>query len=229
MATIFRMLTLVVLGMIVATPSVRAAEIDRTAVEFQTPSEIKWIRNAAGTNEQAVLFGDPSKAGPYVVRLKWLPGNMSRPHFHPNDRFFIVISGTWWMGTGEKFDPDNTVPACPEARRGAASERGRGKPAEHERPRRRSIYRARRARWFRDHDGKRRHARNQCGTVQESGLRPDAGFRADHRDRLDPARARHPPVGACEIGQRIDCARAKITRQAQRRGRGCGGRAHGGH
>ena len=37
-------------------------------------------------------------------------GNMSRPHFHPNDRFFAVLSGTWWMGTGEKFDPDNTVP-----------------------------------------------------------------------------------------------------------------------
>jgi len=30
---------------------------------------------------------------------------MSRPHFHPNDRFFVVIVGTWWMGTGEKFDP----------------------------------------------------------------------------------------------------------------------------
>jgi quercetin dioxygenase-like cupin family protein len=45
------------------------------------------------------------------VRIKWLPGNMSRPHFHPNDRFFVVISGTWWMGTGEKFDPESTVPA----------------------------------------------------------------------------------------------------------------------
>jgi len=26
-----------------------------------------------------------------VVRIKWLPGNMSRPHFHPNHRFFVVI------------------------------------------------------------------------------------------------------------------------------------------
>jgi hypothetical protein len=79
-------------------------------VDFKTPSDIKWVRNAAGTNESAVLFGDPSKPGPYVVRLRWLPGNMSRPHFHLNDRFFVVLSGTWWMGTGEKFDPDNTVP-----------------------------------------------------------------------------------------------------------------------
>ena len=88
-----------------------APDIDRTAVDWKTPAEIKWVRNAAGTNESAVLFGDPSKPGPYVVRLKWLPGNMSRPHFHPNDRFFVVLSGTWWMGTGETFDPDSTVPA----------------------------------------------------------------------------------------------------------------------
>jgi hypothetical protein len=36
---------------------------------------------------------------------------MSRPHFHPNDRFFAVLSGTWWMGTGETFDPERTVAA----------------------------------------------------------------------------------------------------------------------
>lgn len=87
-----------------------SADLDRSAVDFKIPSEIKRVRNAAGTNESAVLFGDPSKPGPYVVRLKWLPGNMSRPHFHPNDRFFVVLSGTWWVGTGEKFDPDSTVP-----------------------------------------------------------------------------------------------------------------------
>src|SRR5262249_44718933 len=77
------------LVVILTAASAQAAEIDRAA--------------GAGTNEQAVLFGDPSKPGPYVVRIKWFPGNMSRPHFHPNDRFFAVLSGTWWMGTGETF------------------------------------------------------------------------------------------------------------------------------
>jgi quercetin dioxygenase-like cupin family protein len=86
------------------------ADIDRTAVEFTTPADIKWVRNAAGTNESALLFGDPSQPGPYVMRLKWLPGNMSRPHVHGTDRFFVVISGTWWVGTGTTFDPDSTVP-----------------------------------------------------------------------------------------------------------------------
>ena len=83
------------------------------AVQPIKPSDIKWVRNAAGTQERAVLFGDPSKAEPYVARIKWLPGNMSRPHFHPNDRHFVVISGTWWLGSGEKYDPNSTVPAGP--------------------------------------------------------------------------------------------------------------------
>jgi len=87
-----------------------AADIDRSAVDFTLAKDIKWVRNAAGTNESAILHGDPSKPGPYVVQLKWLPGNMSRPHFHPNDRFFVVVKGTWWVGTGEKFDPESTVP-----------------------------------------------------------------------------------------------------------------------
>ena len=87
-----------------------AAQIDSKAVEFVTPDKITFVKNAAGTNETAVLFGDPEKPGPYVIRLRWFPGNMSRPHYHANDRFFIVISGTWWLGTGDTFNPDSTVP-----------------------------------------------------------------------------------------------------------------------
>src|SRR5215468_9081402 len=49
------------------------AALDRRAVDFTVPAEIKWVKNAAGTNESAVLFGDPSKPGPYVVRVRWLP------------------------------------------------------------------------------------------------------------------------------------------------------------
>jgi len=87
-----------------------AATLNPEAVEFKVPQDIHWVRNAEGTNEQALLFGDPSKPGPYVVRIKWLPGNFSRPHFHNSDRFFVVISGTWWVGTSDNLNPDNTVP-----------------------------------------------------------------------------------------------------------------------
>jgi hypothetical protein len=111
MTGLARLLLPAALGLaMVSTPSGFAADIDRAAVDFKTPADIKFVKNAAGTNEQAILFGDPAKPGPYVVRLRWFPGNMSRPHFHPNDRFFVVLSGTWWVGTGEKYDPDSTVP-----------------------------------------------------------------------------------------------------------------------
>jgi len=102
-----RMLALALLALAM---QANAGDIDRSAVDFTAAKDIKWVRNAAGTNESVVLFGDPAKPGPYVMQLKWLPGNMSRPHFHPNDRFFVVVKGTWWVGTGEKFDPESTVP-----------------------------------------------------------------------------------------------------------------------
>jgi hypothetical protein len=52
----------------------------------------------------------PEIAGFYVLMFKWLPGHMSRPHWHPHDRMITVFRGTWWVGTGDKFDPDSTVP-----------------------------------------------------------------------------------------------------------------------
>jgi oxalate decarboxylase/phosphoglucose isomerase-like protein (cupin superfamily) len=85
-------------------------KLDPKIATYIEATDIKWVPNAAGTNEQAVLYGDPNKPGLYVVRLKWKAGNMSRPHFHPNDRLIVVLSGTWWVATGDVFDPNNTVP-----------------------------------------------------------------------------------------------------------------------
>jgi len=88
-----------------------AAELNPAAVTFKLPDKIEWKSPPTNAGvQQAVMVGDPSKPGLYVVLTKWLPGNMSRPHFHPNDRFITVIKGTWWVGSGTKFDPANTVP-----------------------------------------------------------------------------------------------------------------------
>ena len=89
-----------------------AADIDPAIATYVLPKDIPWRKNPLNPgNEQAILYGDPSKPGDfYIVRVKWLPGNMSRPHFHANDRLIVVISGTWWVGTGDKFDPESTVP-----------------------------------------------------------------------------------------------------------------------
>ena len=92
-------------GLMMAVPIVPLARVcaegeraDPKALTFTLPADIKW--SGGTTSQQAVLVGDPSKEGFYVVLTKWLPHNNSRPHFHPNDRFITVISGTWWVGTG---------------------------------------------------------------------------------------------------------------------------------
>ncbi len=96
-----------------ATTPANTGKIDPSIATFIDPKDIKWVPNAAGTNEQAILYGDPSKPGLYVVRNKWKAGNMSRPHFHPNDRLIVVLEGTWWVGTGDVYDPNSTVPMGP--------------------------------------------------------------------------------------------------------------------
>ena len=57
-----------------------------------------------------VLAGNPSQAGLYVIRAKFAPHTMSRPHWHPEARYVTVLKGTWWAGTGENFDPNSTTP-----------------------------------------------------------------------------------------------------------------------
>ena len=109
-----KMATLIGAGALLAVLSTvsvaQTPKLDPAIVGFKLPDQIDWKTNPAGTNRSAVLQGDPAKPGPYAMLLQWLPGNMSRPHFHPNDRFFIVLSGTWWVGAGPEVNPDATVP-----------------------------------------------------------------------------------------------------------------------
>jgi hypothetical protein len=88
-----------------------AAELNPAAVIYKLPDQIQWSAADARGVQTAVVVGDPSKPGLYMVFTKWLAGNhFSHPHFHPNDRFITVIKGTWWVGSGTKYDPDSTVP-----------------------------------------------------------------------------------------------------------------------
>ena len=52
-------------------------------------------------------IGDP---GQYFVLIRWHPGYMSAPHFYETDRICVVISGTWYVASGEDFAPEKTVP-----------------------------------------------------------------------------------------------------------------------
>ena len=109
--TVVARLTICALAIAIMTYGASANELNPAALVYKLPDQIDWKSppNNAGF-QQAIMAGDPSQAGLYVVLLKLLPGHMNHPHFHPNDRFITVIKGTWWVGTGTKFDPDSTVP-----------------------------------------------------------------------------------------------------------------------
>src|SRR5215469_14440221 len=75
------------------------ADLNPAAIAYKLPNQIEWRDDPVGA-KIAVVRGDPSGTGLYIVLVKWAPHRMSRPHFHPNDRFITVLSGTWWVGTG---------------------------------------------------------------------------------------------------------------------------------
>ena len=78
------------------------------------PDQIVWKGPAVSPGpSNAVLYGDPSKAGVFVARTKFPAGFKVMPHTHPDEwRTVVVVSGTLYFGLGEKFD-ESKVQARP--------------------------------------------------------------------------------------------------------------------
>jgi quercetin dioxygenase-like cupin family protein len=54
----------------------------------------------------AVIVGRPTEAGPYTIRVKVPHGVKLMPHRHPEDRVYTIMSGVFYIGLGDRFDPD---------------------------------------------------------------------------------------------------------------------------
>jgi mannose-6-phosphate isomerase-like protein (cupin superfamily) len=71
------------------------------------PKELAWANGPyalpAGA-KIAVLSGDPMKSGPFTIRLMLPDGYRVPPHSHPTAEEVTVISGTFHVGMGDKFD-----------------------------------------------------------------------------------------------------------------------------
>jgi quercetin dioxygenase-like cupin family protein len=80
---------------------------DPSAATIIPPDQIPWRDH--GAFRLANLAGDPDQRGVFVQMLMLPKGSagFSRPHVHPGPLYTMVLSGTWWVGTGSKFDPDN--------------------------------------------------------------------------------------------------------------------------
>lgn len=74
---------------------------------FVNPNDIKWgpapptLPKGA---KLAVLHGDPGKAGPFVMRLQAPAGYKIPPHWHSQAENLTIISGTFYLGSGDKQD-----------------------------------------------------------------------------------------------------------------------------
>lgn len=73
-----------------------------------TPEQVKWgpappvVEPAA---QFAVVEGDPTaSSGDFTIRLKMPSGFKIAPHWHPKRENVTVISGTFKVGMGDKFD-----------------------------------------------------------------------------------------------------------------------------
>jgi quercetin dioxygenase-like cupin family protein len=98
------------------------------------PDEIKWADGPPSLPPGAkfvVLEGDPTKDGFFVLRAT-LPANYRvPPHWHPGVERVTVLSGTMYLGTGERFDesacqalPAGTYMAMPPGMRHFAYTQG---------------------------------------------------------------------------------------------------------
>lgn len=100
-------LTSVVLAL--AFPVAALAQAIPQGVVLVNASKGTWEQTPGG--EQMRIIGDQAKTGPYVYLTKPRPqqGGASRPHTHPDNRSYTVISGTWYVGFGAQYDESKLI------------------------------------------------------------------------------------------------------------------------
>jgi quercetin dioxygenase-like cupin family protein len=79
------------------------------------PEEIDWKPFPAfpPSARLAIVVGQPVQAGPYTIRVKVPKGVKLMPHRHPEDRVYTVISGTFYIGLGDRFDAEKLKAYAP--------------------------------------------------------------------------------------------------------------------
>jgi hypothetical protein len=94
-----------------AKPSTKKAEVASKSTPAKkmawNPDEIQWgpaPPSLPAGAQFAVLEGDPSKPGLFTIRMKVPDGYKVQPHWHPTTEDLTVISGTFNVGMGPKWD-----------------------------------------------------------------------------------------------------------------------------
>ncbi len=95
----------------------RRHETDEAVFRAVLPEDVDWQPFAAfpPTARLAIVVGQPTGPGPYLIRVK-VPADVKlMPHTHPEDRVYTVISGVFYIGLGDEFDVDELVAYPPDS------------------------------------------------------------------------------------------------------------------
>ncbi|HEX4632382.1 MAG TPA: cupin domain-containing protein, partial [Gemmatimonadales bacterium] len=90
-------------ALLVASAATVGAQTPPTDHVVVTPDQLHWTPYYAG-GEQAILLGDPSRPGPYVLRVRFPAGLHIQPHYHLDNRIVQVLSGTMYFALGASGD-----------------------------------------------------------------------------------------------------------------------------
>jgi quercetin dioxygenase-like cupin family protein len=74
--------------------------------------DFKWMDAPPGLppgSKVAVLSGDPSKAGPFTIRIMMPENYKVPPHTHPSYENVVVLEGSLYMGSGEKIEESKAM------------------------------------------------------------------------------------------------------------------------
>ncbi|QYY28959.1 MULTISPECIES: cupin domain-containing protein [Cupriavidus] len=96
-----------ILALLAAAGPANAQEPAAAGMEMINPDAVKWGDAPASLPKGAklaVLYGDPGKDVPFVIRLKTPAGYKVPAHWHTQAENLTVISGTLYLGAGDKMD-----------------------------------------------------------------------------------------------------------------------------
>jgi quercetin dioxygenase-like cupin family protein len=103
-------LAIVAAGLVAASALALAQSGDLKLTQIR-PDDLQFVRMHNGT-DQANVVGDITAQGPYAVRTRFPAGLRIQPHFHPEARIVLIMSGTLYVGYGDRFD-EATLVALP--------------------------------------------------------------------------------------------------------------------
>jgi hypothetical protein len=92
---------------LLAAPATKTASHPASHHAMADADQVKWGPGPDGLPagaQAAVLWGDPGKAGPFVIRIKAPAGYHVGRHWHPSDELVTVLEGDFHLDMGSGGD-----------------------------------------------------------------------------------------------------------------------------